>query len=91
MIKPGERTAHNQKKYKHAHGEGANSVANRFLASRKGRSIQIETINNEVMRLAGVMQGFDMYSIHLNVDGEDVLVYKGPGLIISSAEPSHGS
>lgn len=87
MAKPGERTAQTQKKYKHAHGEAANGVANKFLAKRRGQMVSISDINGT--SLVGKLVAFDMYAIEMLVKGMPMLVYKGPGLKIAGAEPGH--
>ena len=74
-MKPGEKTTQQNKDYKHAMGDQPNNVANKYLATHRGKSVTVTT-NGQVV--AGVLEAFDVYSCV--VDG--CLFFKGPGVWI---------
>jgi len=75
-MKPGEKTAKQNRAHKHALGDQPNNVANKYLSGHRGQQVVIYFGREQI--LAGELEAFDLYSF--TVDG--CLVFKGPGVWI---------
>jgi len=81
--KPGERQIRDNQSHKKDLGSSPNGVANQFLAQNRGQVVSVAS--DGVVLMVGVLLSFDAYSLVVQADGHDRLVFKGPGVVISAA------
>ena len=76
-MKPGEKTAEQNKDYKHAMGKAPNSTANAYLAAARGKQVFV-TAPGKKAGVTGTLVGFDLYSLQVGT----TLIFKGPGVTV---------